>query len=67
MHIDASDETETICFSSGDHLSLLTESEWLEYLPMNFLVAISNKRTSAVSEPRATYLPLGETSKVKSL
>ena len=34
---------------------------------MNLEVATSNKRTSAVSDPRATYLPLGETSIVKSL
>ena len=67
IHIDASEETETIYFSSGDHLSFLTESEWLEYLPMNFCLSTSNNRISAVSEPRATYLPLGETSIVISL
>ncbi len=34
---------------------------------MNFCLSTSNNRISAVSEPRATYLPLGETSIVKSL
>ena len=67
MHMEPSEATEIIYFSSGDHLRLLIESEWLEYLPTKFYVQTSQSRTSAVSLPRATYLPLGETAIVKSL
>lgn len=67
MHIEESHDTDTIYFSSGDHFSLMIESEWLEYLPMNLFFATSNNRTSAVSDPSAMYFPLGDTSMVMSL